>query len=63
MTIYQRSLRGWAIGAGLGAILGALVIPNSRSKIKSPLAGAALGAVGGAIVIGAVNDKRLESGR
>lgn len=61
MTVHQKSIWGWLIGAGLDAIAGALVIPNSRSKIKSPLVGSALGAIGGAILVGAVNDKRLES--
>jgi uncharacterized membrane protein YfcA len=61
MTVHQKSVLGWLIGAGLGAIAGALVVPNRNSKIKSKLFGSALGALGGASIIGMVNDKRLES--
>jgi hypothetical protein len=49
------------IGAGLGAIAGALIVPNKRSKIKSKWTGALVGAAGGAVLVGSVNDKRLES--
>jgi len=59
-TVHQKSVIGWLVGAGLGAVAGYFAVRNKNSMIKKPLFGAALGALGGSMFVGAVNDARLE---
>jgi hypothetical protein len=59
MTVMQKSVWGWLIGAGLGALGGAFTATKC-GPIKTRLGGALVGSLFGALLIGSINDKRLE---